>query len=183
MTPGDLGTPTLDFGSARVTGYVGTTATNISYDTNSVGSPTGGLGIAGNSIFGFGSNLMSSLAGEFLRIDFDQAGAKFAVTLNEFGTYNFSGKTYIEQVQFKFYLSNTLVGSPITKPGCNIDGGLASYAILDFRSAPAATTVAAPETPAPGAGFYWLVRPHGPQGTWSSGGPGESGRDAHLPLP
>ena len=129
VTPGDLGTPTLDFGSARVTGYVGTTATNISYDTNSAGSPTGGLGIAGNSIFGFGSNLMSSLAGEFLRIDFDQAGAKFAVTLNEFGTYNFSGKTYIEQVQFKFYLSNTLVGSPITKPGCNIDGGLASFAI------------------------------------------------------
>jgi len=61
--------------------------------------------------------------------------------------------------------------------------GLASYAVLDFRSAPAATTVAAPETPAPGAGFYWLVRPDGPQGSWSSGGPGESGRDVHLPLP
>lgn len=61
--------------------------------------------------------------------------------------------------------------------------GLASYAILDFRSAPAASTVAAPETPAPGTGFYWLVRPDGPQGSWSSGGPGESDRDAHLPLP
>jgi hypothetical protein len=61
--------------------------------------------------------------------------------------------------------------------------GLATYATLDLRSAPAAVTLPAPETPAPGAGYYWLVRPDGPMGSWSSGGPGESGRDTHLPLP
>ena len=129
VTPGDQGATTLDFGSARVTGYTGTTATNISYDTNSAGTPVGGIGVAGNAITGFGfANMISSLSGEFLSITLSQAGAKFAVTLNEFGIYNFSGSTYTEQAQFKFYLGTTLVDT-ITKAGCNTDGGLASFSM------------------------------------------------------
>ena len=129
VTPGDQGTNTIDFGSVTVTGYTGTTPTNVSYDTNASGSPTGGIGVAGNPISGFGfANLMSSLSGEFLRFDFDEAGEKFAVTLNEFGIYSIFGNSYIEQVQFKFYLGTTLVTS-ITKAGCNTDGGLASFSM------------------------------------------------------
>jgi len=123
VTAGDLGTATIDFGSARVSGYSGGTATDISYDTNSSGTPTGGIGI-----FGAG-NLMSSDANEYLHVDLAQAGAKFAVTLNEFGIYLGATETFTEKVQFKFYLNNTLVGSAVTKAGCNADGGLASFQI------------------------------------------------------
>lgn len=65
---------------------------------------------------------------------------------------------------------------------------LSTYGILDFRSATGAVSFPAPEVPAPGQGFYWLVRPVG--GSWSSGGPGEcstpgacpaGGRDGNLP--
>ena len=124
ISAGDLGTATVDFGTARVSGYSGgSTATDISYDTGSA-SAVGGIGIAGNF-----SNLMSSYANESLHIDFTQAGAKFAVTLNDFGTYSAFSQTFTEQVEFKFYLNNTLVGSAVTKAGCNADGGLASFQI------------------------------------------------------
>ena len=66
--------------------------------------------------------------------------------------------------------------------------GLSTYAILDILSASGASTIPAAEVPAPGTGFYWLVRPVG--GSWSSGGTGEcrvgcpsGGRDGNLPLP
>jgi type II secretory pathway pseudopilin PulG len=123
VTSGDVGAATLDFGSARVSGFSGASpaATNISYDPNTSGTPTGGIGVAGSF-----SNLMSSLGNEYLRIEFSQPGGKFAVTLNNFGTYSF-GETFTEEAQFKFYLANTLVGSAVTKGGCNPDGGLASF--------------------------------------------------------
>lgn len=69
---------------------------------------------------------------------------------------------------------------------------LSTYGILDFRSSAGAVSIPAPEMPAPGAGFYWIARPDGPLGSWSSGGAGEcaspgscpeGGRDANLPLP
>lgn len=69
---------------------------------------------------------------------------------------------------------------------------VSTYGTLDFRSATGAVSIPAPEVPAPGAGFYWIVRPDGPTGSWSSGGPGEcnpadscpaGGRDGNLPLP
>ena len=69
---------------------------------------------------------------------------------------------------------------------------VATYGILDFLSAPGATSIPAPEVPAPGAGYYWIVRADGPQGSWSSGTPGEcrspgmcptGGRDGALPVP
>jgi type II secretory pathway pseudopilin PulG len=125
VTSGDVGAATLDFGSARVSGFSGATpaATDISYDPNTSGSATGGIGVAGNF-----SNLISNVGNEYLHIDFSQPGGKFAVTLDNFGTYAF-GETFTEQVQFKFYLANTLVGSAITKSGCNADGGLASFSM------------------------------------------------------
>jgi|GEM_PF-1743697 len=70
--------------------------------------------------------------------------------------------------------------------------GLSTYAIVDFQSAIGAVSLPAPQVPAPGNGFYWIVRPDGPGGSWTSGGPGEcnpagscpgGGRDANLPLP
>jgi hypothetical protein len=66
--------------------------------------------------------------------------------------------------------------------------GLPAYAVLDLASASGATSIPAAQVPAPGTGFYWLVRPVG--GSWSSGGAGEcrvgcpsGGRDGNLPLP
>lgn len=124
---GDVGAPTLDFGSARVSTYStvgGTpdTATNISFD-DTFGS-TAGIGVAGNF-----SNLISNDADEWMKIEFVDAAGKFAVTLNDFGSYDFSGQTYTEQVQFTFFDGATQVGSPIVKAGCNADGGLASYSM------------------------------------------------------
>jgi hypothetical protein len=69
---------------------------------------------------------------------------------------------------------------------------LPTYGVIDLASAAGAISLPAPEVPAPGAGFYWIVRPDGPLGSWSSGGAGEcnpasscpaGGRDANLPLP
>ena len=127
VTTGDVGAATLDFGSASVSTYStvgGTpdTATNISFD-DSYGA-TGGIGVAGNF-----TNLMTNYADEWLKIEIDDAAVKFAVTLNHFGFYDFSGQTYTEKVQFTFFSGATQVGSPVVKSGCNADGGLASYVI------------------------------------------------------
>ena len=129
VTPGDLGTPTLDFGSARVTGYVGTssptptgTETNLTYDTS--GSGGGGVGVAGAL-----SNRISSFGGEFIRVELAQAATSFAVTLDDFGTYSLLGQTYTERVQITFYLDTVAVGTAQTKQACNADGGLASFEV------------------------------------------------------
>jgi type II secretory pathway pseudopilin PulG len=150
VTSGDVGAATLDFGSARISGFSGVTpaATNISYDPNTSGVPTGGIGVAGSF-----SNLMSNLGNEYLRIDFSQPGGKFAVTLNNFGTYSF-GETFTEQAQFKFYLANTLVGSAITKGGCNADGGLASFSMTPAGPFDAVEIVPVASTGSSGGSFY-----------------------------
>jgi hypothetical protein len=150
VTSGDVGAAMLDFGSARISGFSGATpaATNISYDPNTSGTPTGGIGVAG----GF-SNLLSSLGNEYLRIEFAQPGGKFAVTLNNFGTYTF-GETFTEEAQFKFYLANTLVGSAITKGGCNADGGLASFSMTPSGPFDAVEIIPIPATGSSGGSFY-----------------------------
>ena len=130
ITSGDVGAATLDFGSATVSGFsTGGAATNISLDPNSSGTATDGIGVvraADSWLPGSLSNLMSNYGNEYIRIQFSQPGGQFAVTLNNFGTY-VAGETFTEQVQFKFYLANILVGSAITKGGCHADGGLASF--------------------------------------------------------
>lgn len=146
----DLGTATLDFGSARVSGYSGGgTATDISYDTNTSGPATGGIGIAGNF-----SNLMSSYASEYIRVDFAQAGAKFAVTLNDFGTYSAFSQTFTENVELKFYLNNVLVGSSFTKAGCNADGGLASFQVTPAGTFDSVDIIPVAATGSGGGTFY-----------------------------
>jgi len=54
-TTGDTGSASVNFGTARVSGFTGTTAANVSYDPNTSGGATGGIGIVAG-----GSALMSS---------------------------------------------------------------------------------------------------------------------------
>jgi hypothetical protein len=69
---------------------------------------------------------------------------------------------------------------------------LPHFGIEALVGATAATSLPAPEVPASGSGFYWLVRPDGTAGSWSSGGAGEcapdgacppGARDGNLPAP
>ena len=68
---------------------------------------------------------------------------------------------------------------------------LPTYRIDDYRSAAASVSIPAQETPSAGAGFYYLVRPDDPHGSWSSNDPGEcppgqcaaGGADGNLPTP
>lgn len=71
-------------------------------------------------------------------------------------------------------------------------GQLATYGVLELLSASGVSTIPSPQVPAPGTGFYWIVRPDGPTGSWSSGATAEcpaggvcpaGGRDGNLPLP
>ncbi len=74
-----------------------------------------------------------------------------------------------------------------------VRGSLASlptYGVIASGSAAFTTTLPVPQVPAPGAGFYVIVRTDCPGATWTSGGPGEcnpspicppGGRDGNLP--
>ncbi len=125
VTSGDVGTATLNFGAATVSGFTGSNvATDISFDT--VGSPsTDGIGVAG----GTGGNFMSSDAGEYVVITFTNKGSSFALTLDDFGTYPSGGNTYTENVQLTFKNGGVAVGSPVVKSGCRADGRLASFSV------------------------------------------------------
>jgi hypothetical protein len=68
--------------------------------------------------------------------------------------------------------------------------GVSTYSILETASASAATSVGSVPTPAVGDGWYFVVRPDCPMGSWTSGGAGEcasagscpaGGRDGVLP--
>jgi type II secretory pathway pseudopilin PulG len=112
-----LGQTSVTFGAAQVSGIgAGGVATDVSFD---VTAGVGGIG-AGSA----GNTMLQSSADEFLRVVVDRA-TTLAVTLGDFGT----GAGLVEQVEFKFYLAGTQVGSPIVKPGCRPDGGLASFSI------------------------------------------------------
>lgn len=67
---------------------------------------------------------------------------------------------------------------------------VSTYATVATGSATFATSLSVPSMPAPGAGFYVVVRTDCPGATWTSGGPGEcnppascppGGRDGNLP--
>ena len=72
---------------------------------------------------------MSSDAGEYIVITFADKGSRFAVTLNDFGTYPSGGDTYTENVQLTFKNGGIAVGSPVVKSGCRSDGRLASFSV------------------------------------------------------
>lgn len=117
-----LGT-SVDFGRVTVSGFTGSTATDVNYvETTSGTVTTGAVGVAGSS------TMMSSATGEYLRFDFDDKATKFAVTLSHFGTYFFF-VTWIEHAEFRFYLNGSQVGSAIPVSGCRDDGGLASFSL------------------------------------------------------
>lgn len=67
-----------------------------------------------------------------------------------------------------------------------------AYGWFAQDTASGTTSIAAPETPAAGDGYYWLLAPDCAVGSWSSGGSGEcatpgsclpDGRDGNLPAP
>jgi type II secretory pathway pseudopilin PulG len=124
---GDTGSASVDFGNARISGFTGTnTATDVSWDQNASGGGTGGIGV----INGGTGVLMSSNAGEWLRVDLTSAALTFAITLDNFGTYSLAGTTYSEKVELRFYNGSTQVGSTVTLAGCRADGDLASFTTL-----------------------------------------------------
>jgi cysteine-rich repeat protein len=67
---------------------------------------------------------------------------------------------------------------------------VSSYSYIEFVGSGFATSITSGSVPAPGSGFYYLVKPWCPATTWSSGGAGEcavpgscpaGGRDGNLP--
>jgi type II secretory pathway pseudopilin PulG len=125
-TTGDTSRSSIDFSSLRISGFTGTdSATNVSYDPNTAGSGNGGIGVVGGS-----SALMSSGAGEWLRVDLARPARVFAVTFDHFGTYTAVGVTYTEKVELRFYDGTFAVGT-VTVSACSADGGLASFSNVD----------------------------------------------------
>jgi len=123
---GDTSRNSIDFGPARISGFVGTsTPTNVSYDANASGSGVGGIGIVAG-----GSALMSSGSAEWVRVELDSPALTFAITLDNFGTYDAAGITYTEKVELRFWNGTTQVGSTVTLAGCRADGGLASFSTI-----------------------------------------------------
>jgi hypothetical protein len=60
--------------------------------------------------------------------------------------------------------------------------GLVSGYAVDFsEQLPGAATISDPSVPSPGTGFYYLVRPDCPAGSWQTSPGAEPGRDAALP--
>ena len=65
-----------------------------------------------------------------------------------------------------------------------VKGGLAtvaSYGVFSTGSLPLVTMLVDPDQPSQGTGFYYLVRPDCPVGSWQSSLGAEPGRDASLP--
>jgi hypothetical protein len=122
---GDTGRPSLTFPNATVTAFDSGGNQNISFDR--VG---GTEGIGGAS----GGNLLSSAAGEGVRIDLTQKARRLAVTFMDFGRLTGTPGNPREQAEFRFFdgANEVLV---VTKQGCKPDGGLATFSVdagLDF---------------------------------------------------
>jgi len=60
--------------------------------------------------------------------------------------------------------------------------GVGSYSIVDHASASAVSSIGSGPLPAVGAGWYVLLRPDCPLGSWSSGGAGECATPGSCPL-
>jgi type II secretory pathway pseudopilin PulG len=146
----DTGTYLLDFDGAFVVGITNNNdLANISVDTV---DSTAGIGVGGG-----GDSMMRYSERDRMAILFDTAGTQFSVTLNHFGIYTASTRTYTETVQFVFAdVDGNIVGSTVAKSGCRTDGGLASYTI-DV-----------------GLAYRWVYILPG-QATASSGSPGDTG--------
>lgn len=126
----NLGTAAIGFSGATVSATAGGTATNMVFESS------GTTGIGGGGFF----NFLSSFENEVLRIDLSQKRGKFAVTLANFGYYEFFGTQFPEQVEFRFYRSSSPVGT-FVRSGCSpklaSPPPLASYQITvgaDFDS-------------------------------------------------
>jgi hypothetical protein len=114
---GDLGTATLNLGSARITGFNSGGNQNISFDVIGVTEGIGGVG---------GGNTLSSSGGEGLRIELAERARQFAMTLSGFGGGTFIIFPYQERVEIRFLDGAATVATTI-KQGCHADGGLASF--------------------------------------------------------
>jgi hypothetical protein len=135
---------TLNMGAVTV----GSSGGNVSVGTTSIATtnPDGttsvtsveGIGVAGNPffLFFFGyirAEFLSSTNGEYLTFAFPSAATKFAVTLSDFGIV---AGAYYESVEFRFLDASGGTVASVVKPGCQVDGGLASFAITtaSFRT-------------------------------------------------
>lgn len=117
---GDIGRQTIEIYNATVTGFNSGGNQNLTFNQTNGNEGIGGSGSGGASL--------SSAGNEGIRLELTQLpkAAKFAVTLNDFGTY--FGGAWKEQVEFRFFDGSTLK-STIIKQGCQVDGGLASFSI------------------------------------------------------
>ncbi len=114
--PGDLGVSSLRFGNVRVRGFTGTsTAADLAYDTTG----TSGIGVASAS-----GNMLSAVAGTWLRVDVGTNARNFAITLSNFGTYGI----YTESFEMRFYKGGSLVAT-LGKSPCHSGQGLATYTV------------------------------------------------------
>lgn len=83
-------------------------------------------GFEGIGVVGEGSHFIEN--GEIIRIDFAQAAARIAVTLNHFGYFTIFSK-HREQAEVRFYNGATAVGIGVVKQGCRADGALATFVV------------------------------------------------------
>lgn len=138
VSAGSLGTQTLNLGNATLTS---SGVRDLSFDTSGT---TDSVGVAG------GGNLISSSAGEFVRIAFISKAQQLGITLRSLGTFINSGTTYTERVQLTFFDAGNPVGSPVIESGCraqNSGDGTASFAInfgIDFDMVEVKPIVATP---------------------------------------
>jgi hypothetical protein len=111
----------LNVGSMFVTDALisSTTSANLSFDTSGGNE---GVGIAG----GGGTGITP---GEGVRIKFDKAADKLAISLNDMGIVTFGFVSWTERAQIQFFKNGSAVGTPVTLQGCRADGQFASFTL------------------------------------------------------
>lgn len=114
VSPGSLGTATVNFGSVAATSSTG--------DLALISDATSGEGLGASGIFG---GYLNNLENNSITFQFNYDATKFAVTLGDFGTY--SG--FAERVQLVFRDAGGAQVASVTKSACNPDGGIASFSL------------------------------------------------------
>jgi hypothetical protein len=122
VSPGDLGTATINFGTVTATA---TSGSNLSL----ISDATSGQGLGSSGIFG---GYLNNFENNSINFQFGFDATKFAVTLGDFGTY--SG--FAERAQFIFRDGSGGTLASVTASACNPDGGIASYALTVVPSPP-----------------------------------------------
>jgi hypothetical protein len=138
-SPGDIGTDTLNLGAVTVGASGGnvllsvTGSSNMNPDGTFSVAAVDGIGVAGNTFFGFFGDFLTNIGGEFLKFTFPSDSTKFAVTLRDFGIY---AGAFVEKVELRFLNASGATVASVIKSGCRVDGGLASYEVTTsaFRS-------------------------------------------------